>query len=368
MPLWQYGRKEAKMAVRLYARVSKTVEDSELPILSASKPFPLQVSDIVRRSSDPLLVPWEEKPSYPSVPYLQKYGTVEMNLGYGEDLGVEADDETTSAYTKFSARHRYRWEPTRSLHRGTLALQWAEAQTPTYRAEEVLYYRLPFQMDGRTQAGLGLQMVRGKMGALAQLRTEIKKYVHLTPDLTNILGLGYDYKYLSLDAPETGHENAVSEDIFSVYKRNHYRQLFFQNTLWYTPFLDLILYGKVRMRTNTDFNPARPDYYYGRFGLKKLWGGFESRIYYEARRWLADENRLFSRWENRLYTHLGYAWWWNHRRRMQLQFVGRYSFESKEAFLYAGLGMSISSDRLFRDFHSSEVDFEAEKSYLGAGQ
>lgn len=357
---------DVRLAVRMYARVSeKAGTGIQSPQFIMEEKAALHDSEITQRKPDLLPIYWEESPLAKPIPPLQKYGSAEIVLGYGGDF----DDETAGQrlnYVELVAKHRYRFEPNRLYHRGTLAMQLYDVREPVYRVEEFIYYRSrsPLKVISRSRLAGFLQSVSGKLETTVEFRTEIVKNFRVTSDLTYIPKIGYAYRWQSLDNIGNIDRDSLPKDIFSIYYKQHDRQVFLENTLWYKPFLDLIVYGKGRVKTNRDLNPVHPDYYYGRWGLKKLWvSRLESHIYHEVRKWLADEDRGEGRWENRLYVNLEYGWW-RSGTRLIFRITNRYSIEEKENFLYVGFGSEFSANRMLRDYNPSEIDFEEEKSYF----
>ncbi len=359
-------KENTKIAVRMYVRVSGKA-GAILPysqLVVGERNGVLNDSDIIEKKSHPLPIHWEESPPPKSIPPLQKYGTVEIASGYGENFEAELEERNYVGYTELAVRHRYRFEPAQLYHRGILATRLSGARTPVYNAEEFIYYQSPFRMIFRSKLEGFLQYVNGNPEAAVEFRTEVARNFRLSSDLTYIPRIGYAYKKQSLDNLDNIDGRSVSEDIFSLYDKQHDRQFFWENTFWYKPFWDVIIYGKGRIKTNRDLNPISPDYYYGRLAIKKLWvSRLESHTYYEVRKWLADKNRRKSRWENRLYANLEYGWWRNDTRLM-LRITNRYSIEKKETFLYVSFGTAFSASRMLRDYNPSEIDFEAEKSYF----
>jgi tetratricopeptide (TPR) repeat protein len=350
---------DMRLAVRMYVRVARKPEIDSQP----SPPKRLvSYEDIIERESQKLPIYWVESPPSDRVPSLQKYGSLEASLDYGED--VEDEEVESLRHLKLTVRHRYRFEPKQLYHRGTL-YAWSYAlESFVYGLEESIYYQAPFDIILQSSLRGAAQSVDGNPEAALRFQTEFSGDLRITSDLTYILDMGYAYKKQSLNTMDNLDMDSVSKDIFSVYDEQHDRQIFMENTLWYKPFLDLIVYGKGRIKTNRTLNPTDLDYYLLRFGLKKLWlGRMESRIYYQAKRWMKDAYRSHSRWENTIYAGVKYASWINSSW-LTSWITGRYSIEEREFSIHTGLGYTFSDYRMLRDYNRKEMDFEAEKSYI----
>jgi hypothetical protein len=164
------------LGIRIYTSVYRAaVEQESVPTEGVA----VHASDIAGKETDPLPIYWREASPPGSIPPFQKYGSVEIGLGYGDDSESEVTSGNFSNYAELEARHRYRFEPARVYHRGTLAMKAGDIGN-VYKAEEFIYYRTPLDVIFRSRLLGFLQSVDGSAESSVEWRAELTKNFDIT--------------------------------------------------------------------------------------------------------------------------------------------------------------------------------------------
>jgi tetratricopeptide (TPR) repeat protein len=347
-PRWQDST--PRVLVRLHARVAapRRPEHAAPTVIPLSWRRPLSTPQPRRRG----FVSGRER----SWPAASSLGTFELQFGYGQRIQSGIDEEDYPQYGDITGRHRIRVGRS-AYQRAGLSVRRGRGLASVLSAEEELDVPLPRRVRLLARADIDMQSAGGELRHVTRASVETRRSHALTPTLLHVARLRLSGRAFSLDNDERRALPGLATDVFSLYGMQHDRQLGVESLLWFEPHLDLVLYGRTRLRTNRSLSPFDPDYAYTRVGARKLWRrGVDTHVYYQLRRWFEDDDRRESRFESRAYLRLQSAAW-RGASYVTARAIAVYTFEDREWLFLSGLTFALPSGRGLSDYRPGAIDF-----------
>ncbi|MBK8816250.1 MAG: hypothetical protein IPN42_12480 [Methylococcaceae bacterium] len=295
----------------------------------------------------------------------QQDGTLSAGLDFvrrnnKQESGINLPEEQ---FMQARANYRYFDEPNDVYFNTAGFARHREFGGPTLGLDESVYYNpdwLPFNVSGN--AKVNAQAQADNLEALAQMNLTLSQGYNIVPKVRLLPSVTFFARTLSLDDQsarkfQDDQRNQIDQDVYTPYKSQHKAGFNSALNVQARPWLDTLLWTRVGMGTNEDFNVGHPDHYNTEAHWQQIFGSMALDAYYRVAFYQPDNDRAQA--QTRSYAGLEANWqhWLYNQQRLEISAQYSYDIERKANLAMLGLTWHFGEGRGLRDFAPNEIDF-----------
>jgi hypothetical protein len=234
----------------------------------------------------------------------------------------------------------------------------------------VIELRVSGELTGFTQSVAGTQAYALGWNSFLERSFQLVPHLFLLP----MFGFSANYQSLDTAPPISATTGGMAEDgasvsmaaaaidtnVYNRFDAAHRTALYGQTMLWWVPFINMIVYGRVRLTSSPSVRQL--DSVRGRFGFDLMIRTTEIVSYYDIAQFLVDEVRTQAVLQHRLGLELGQTIWLNRNHRLALFASGNVEVTSRSTTWIFGLSWEGSRGRGLDDYSRPEMNLPQQLS------
>jgi hypothetical protein len=263
--------------------------------------------------------------------------------------------QTVSAL-HLGATYRQLVERLHTIAKGEAVERINENGAPSQALSATLFFVHPehrwirFGLDGdiRTQPIDGVRAWTERVSLLGEPVFTLRPGLHLVSKLET------SWSARSVSSVSLAALRGVDPEVFSPYAVTHPRALAWEEGIEAEPFVNVVLYGDVRLTTNPSLRPNDVDHVSTALFVRALFGRFYAELLGRTTYFLADATRATPARHTWLGTRCFQTLWPNERHRVEIGAVAGYDFGAHAPELSLSVVWETSNGRRFRDHSPRE--------------